>query len=684
MAVNSSKTPDPVKSGKTHHSMSNPLAKLGLSRRSDLILHLPLRYEDETKIQPILEIQPNRSVQIQGTIYKSYIQAKPKRMLICHLRDDEGEIILRFLHFYGSQVKQLIPGVKLRAYGEARLGFLGIEMIHPRYRLIKGESSLPQNLTPIYPTVAGLSQSSLRKLIDSVLSDSNLSDTLPSDLILKLGLPGFSESIMTLHHPPADISLAELESGQHPAWRRIKFDELLAQQLSMRLHYERRRNHDAPVMNPKGHLVETLLAHLPFPLTQAQKRAMQQIRQDITQGHPMQRLLQGDVGCGKTLVAFMACLDAIESGYQAALMAPTELLAEQHYLKAKNWLEPLGIRIVSLFAAKNPRERETSLTDIKNGHANLVIGTHALIQETVDFSGLGLAIIDEQHRFGVEQRLKLRRKGRHPHQLMLSATPIPRTLSMSYYADLDVSVIDELPPGRTPVLTRLINTSRRNEVMQRVEAACASGRQAYWVCPLIEDSDLLELQAAIKTHAELSTHFPHLNVGLIHGKKSPKEKTDIMAAFVSGQIHLLVATTVIEVGVDVPNASLMIIDHAERMGLAQLHQLRGRVGRGKTQSACVLLFQPPLSDQARARLQIIAEHSDGFEIAQQDLRLRGPGEYLGARQSGTPLLKFANIEQDLDLLEQARNLSSLILNDRETVQKHLDRWLGQAADFLLA
>ncbi|MDE3021279.1 MAG: ATP-dependent DNA helicase RecG [Pseudomonadota bacterium] len=660
------------------------LTRLGICRYQDLLLHLPIRYEDETRIWSITDAPANTPVQIQGVVHKTYVQPKPRRMLICHIRDENGELILRFLHFYGSQIKQLEPGTQLRVFGEIRQGFFGVEMVHPRYRLDNHHAPERQTLTPVYPTTAGLSQNTLRKLIDNTLSESDLSDTLPTDLLKRLEMPSFAESITTLHHPPPNIPLDLLESRQHPAWRRLKLDELLAQQLSMRLHYKRRQNHTAPNISSKGEFAQKLLSRLPFDLTEAQARSIQEIRADISKGHPMQRLLQGDVGCGKTLVALIACLDAIEAGFQAAIMAPTEILAEQHTLKAQEWLSPAGIKIAALFSGMSQRERQTAMAEIASGEANLIIGTHALIQEGVKFFQLGLSIIDEQHRFGVKQRLKLRQKGLQPHQLMLSATPIPRTLSMSYYADLDVSTINELPPGRTPVITRLINDSRRDEVMQRIEAACAQGRQAYWVCPLIEESETLELQTAMDTYEELKLRFPHLEIGLVHSRKTSKEKAQVMKAFSTGQIHLLVATTVIEVGVDVPNASLMVIDHAERMGLAQLHQLRGRVGRGKSQSACVLLFQTPLSELARARLRVIAEHTNGFEIAREDLRIRGPGEFLGARQSGTPMLRFADIEQDLDLLEEARKLSIALINNRDTVQRHLDRWLGQAADFLLA
>jgi ATP-dependent DNA helicase RecG len=511
---------------------------------------------------------------------------------------------------------------------------------------------VPEAMTPVYPTTAGLSQYQLRTLIERALKHAQergtLDDTLPPSVTNPLRLASFASSVKTLHHPPPDASLASLSERTHPAWQRLKFDELLAQQLSMRLAHQARRARAAPRLSPGKTLTQKLIKSLPFALTRAQHRAFAEISRDLAQPHPMQRLLQGDVGSGKTIVAALAALQAIENGYQCALMAPTEILAEQHFRKIADQLVPLGISTGWLTGSQSAKERRESKTKITDGSAQLVIGTHALFQEDVEFKKLGLAIIDEQHRFGVGQRLALRQKAKvEPHQLMMSATPIPRTLSMSYYADLDVSVIDELPPGRTPIVTKLIADGRRDEIIERIRAACNAGAQAYWVCPLIEESEKLQLQTAIDTYEHLSATFPDLVVGLVHGRMKPAAKADMMARFKAGEIQLLVATTVIEVGVDVPNASLMVIENAERMGLAQLHQLRGRVGRGAVQSTCILLYQKPLSETARTRLKVIFESQDGFEIARQDLHLRGPGEFLGIRQSGAPMLRFADIERDM-------------------------------------
>ena len=658
------------------------LSKLGLSSAFDLVLHLPLRYVDETRIYPIADAPLNQTVQVEATVVETDVQYRPRKALICKVRDGNGELTLRFLHFYGSQVKTLVPGVRLRVLGEVRGGFFGAEMIHPQYRLIREATPLSETLTPIYPTTAGLSQVTLRKLIKKSLACSDLSDTLPSEILHRLNLSGFSESVKYLHDPPPDATLALLQERTHPAWRRLKFDELLAQQLSMRLHYQQRHRLRAPALCPPAALTQNFLESLPFALTDAQQKVMREIRQDLAQPHPMQRLLQGDVGCGKTIVAAFAALHAIENDFQAALMAPTEILAEQHFRKLSEWLHSLGVRTTWLTASLSKKDKQSALLEIADGSAQLIIGTHALFQDQVDFKRLGLAIIDEQHRFGVEQRLALRLKGEQPHQLMMSATPIPRTLSMSYYADLDVSVIDQLPPGRTPVITKLIADNRRAEVVERVRDICLEGRQVYWVCPLIEESEKLQLQTALETYDTLKQTFPNLSVGLVHGRLKTVEKTTVMTAFQRGEIHLLVATTVIEVGVDVPNASLMVIEHAERMGLSQLHQLRGRVGRGVSQSACILLFQNPLSETARARLKIIYEHNDGFEIARQDLLMRGPGEFLGARQSGVPLLRFADLNTDVDLLNTARHQADQLLSTHSSAARlHLARWLTNRQEY---
>ena len=665
------------------------LARLGIFQLSDLVLHLPLRYEDETRIVSIHDALSGDTVQIEGTVVKTEVKFRPGRQLVSEVDDGSSRLMMRFFNFYPSQQKALAPGARVRVMGEIRQGFFGAEMVHPRFHVLRGEEPLPQALTPIYPTTAGLGQDTLRKLAARALERADLEDTLPEPVRRKLRIPPFADAVHVLHTPTPDVDAQALVEHVHPAWRRVKFDELLAQQLSMRLHRDRRNRVRAhPLLQHSG-LSKRLLASLPFRLTRAQARTLNEIRSDLARPHPMQRLLQGDVGSGKTIVAALAALQAIESGYQAAVMAPTEILAEQHYRKFSLWLEPLGIETAWLTGSLKKKERDKVIVAIEAGKARLAVGTHALFQEEVVFEKLGLAIVDEQHRFGVHQRLALRMKGSRadqalqPHQLMMSATPIPRTLAMSFYADLDVSVIDEMPPGRTPVVTKLLSETRRDEVLRRVRDACLSGRQAYWVCPLIEESEALQLQTAIDTYDGLRQDFPDLKVGLVHGRLPNQEKAAVMAAFQANQIQLLVATTVIEVGVDVPNASLMVIEHAERMGLSQLHQLRGRVGRGAESSVCILLYQNPLSDNARERLRIIYENADGFEIARHDLRLRGPGELLGARQRGVPMLRFADLEKDLDLLEAARNVAPQLLRDHAgSAERHLERWLGGRQEFL--
>lgn len=669
------------------------LAKLGVARRFDLVLHLPLRYDDETSLCPIADALPGEELLVQGTVTDCDIKYRPKRQLVCRISDGTGELTLRFLNFYGSQVKTLAPGNIVRVFGSVRIGHFGAEMVHPRYRVAAADAPIAEVLTPIYPTTAGMGQDSLRRLIARALDTESLAETLPATLLDALGLPPFEAAVRLLHNPPPDIAQAALQGRVHPAWRRMKFDELLAQQLSMRVHYRRRRAAGAPVLKARGKLVNALLQRLPFQLTRAQNTVLAQIREDIGQAHPMQRLLQGDVGSGKTVVAALAALQCVENGYQAAVMAPTEILAEQHYRKFAEWLAPLNVTVAWISGGTKKSDKKQWLTDIAQGEAQIVVGTHALFEDEVVFKNLGLAVIDEQHRFGVHQRLALRMKGAksnksrqkdgQPHQLMMSATPIPRTLAMSYYADLDVSVIDELPPGRTPVVTKLVAEERRDEVIQRVRDACVSGSQAYWVCPLIEESETLQLQTALDTHAHLQQTFPELRVGLVHGRLKSAEKQQVMTAFKNGEVQLLVATTVIEVGVDVPNASLMVIEHAERMGLSQMHQLRGRVGRGAAESTCVLLYQGKLTPNARERLKVIYEHTDGFEIARHDLNLRGPGEFLGARQSGVPMLRFADLAVDLDLLDAARDAAEMLLRDEpEAAKAHLARWLGGRNEYL--
>jgi ATP-dependent DNA helicase RecG len=674
------------------------LAKVGIHHRADLLLHLPLRYEDETHLAPIASVQAGETMQVHGIITHSEIAFRPRRTLLCRLQDSSGELYLRFLNFYPSQQKQLAVGKQIRAVGEVRNGYYGLEMVHPKCRSVDDDTPLQQSLTPVYPTTAGLAQPVLRKLIANALETLPLDDSLPDALLDKMKLAGFADSIRLLHSPTPEISARSLEERSHPAWRRIKFDELLAQQLSMRVHHRERGRRSAPALVLHRNLTARLIKALPFALTGAQQRTIAEISRDMAQPHPMQRLLLGDVGSGKTIVAALAALQAIENGYQAALMAPTEILAEQHYLKLRDWLEPLGIEPVWLSGSLKKKDKQFAAGRIASGATLLAIGTHALFQQQVSFHKLGLAIVDEQHKFGVQQRLALHKKGKgmvadteapknsnqqQPHQLMMSATPIPRTLAMSYYADLDVSVIDELPPGRTPVITKLVSDERREEVIDRVRAACMAGQQAYWVCPLIDESETLQLQTALETFQLLRETFPELRVGLVHGKLDNAEKARAMAAFKAGELQLLVATTVIEVGVDVPNASLMVIDHAERMGLAQLHQLRGRVGRGATQSLCILLYQQPLAELARARLKVIFENNDGFAIAQQDLQLRGPGELLGARQSGVAMLRFADISADEDLLDRAREAADELLRDHpEAARAHLQRWMASRHDYL--
>jgi ATP-dependent DNA helicase RecG len=691
--LTAAKTPDKSARGQAREdvratdTLQSRLAKLGIHGKRDLVLHLPLRYEDETKLTPLSQVRAGEPALVEAEVIDSEVKYRPRRTLVVKLRDDEGRHLwIRFLNFYPSQVKQFGEGKRVRLFGEVRPGFFGDEMVHPKYRIVEKGAPLSKSLTPVYPTTAGLSQRDLRARIENALDTLILDDTLQPELLEKLDLLPFRESVMLLHRPPPDADPASLEERTHPAWRRLKFDELLAQQLAMRIAYRERRAKSAPPLPDQHTLTNALVKSLPFPLTRAQRQAQQAIAKDLAQAHPMRRLLQGDVGSGKTLVAALAAVQCIENGWQAALMAPTEILAEQHYAKLRHWLEPLGVKVAWLAGSLKPRDKKLAMEAIARGETQLAIGTHALFQEGVAFARLGLAVVDEQHRFGVEQRLALAAKGGgEPHQLMMSATPIPRTLSMSYFADLDVTVIDEMPPGRTPVVTKLVSEERRDEVIARVRESCRDGSQAYWVCPLIEESETLQLKTAIETFETLRDTFPDLSVGLVHGRLKPAEKAQVMDAFKSRVIQLLVATTVIEVGVDVPNATLMVIEHAERMGLAQLHQLRGRVGRGSQQSLAILLYYQPLSETARARLKIIYENNDGFEIARQDLLLRGPGEFLGARQSGAPLLRFADLERDADLLEAARRTADeLLAAGSPAASRHLDRWLGTRRFYLKA
>ncbi len=666
---------------------ADKLARLGLATDMSLVLHLPMRYEDETQIVPLDEagLMHGQTVQVEAIVTACDVQYRPRRQLVVTISAAGAELTLRFLNFYGSQATQMAVGKRLRVRGEIRHGFFGNEMVHPAVKAVEEGAPLPQALTPVYPAGEGLSQTLLRKAIAAAMTRIDWRDTLPDTMLEKFGYLQFEQAVRLLHNPPADVDEYALAERSHPAWTRMKFDELLAQQLSMKRAQAARRQQGAPVLSAQGQLSQALSAALPFALTAAQQRVLAEIRSDLCASYPMQRLLQGDVGSGKTIVAALAAAQAIDSGYQAALMAPTEILAEQHFRKIAALMEPLGVDVAWLTGSLKKSEKEKARARIESGHAQLVIGTHALIQDDVSFQRLGLIIVDEQHRFGVAQRLTLRNKGldQVPHQLMMSATPIPRTLAMTYFADLEVSVIDELPPGRTPVLTRLIAQERRDEVIERVHAAAAEGKQVYWVCPLIEESEALQLQTATETHALLTATLPELRIGLVHGRLRTQEKQQVMDAFVSGELQLLVATTVIEVGVDVPNASLMVIEHAERFGLSQLHQLRGRVGRGAAASVCLLLYQGPLGMVAKQRLAIMRETSDGFEIARRDLEIRGPGEFLGARQSGQAMLRFANLETDQWLVEQARDLAQqLLMHHPDIANAHLSRWLGSREDFL--
>ncbi|WP_354686908.1 ATP-dependent DNA helicase RecG [Cupriavidus necator] len=679
------------------------LAKLGLRRPVDLVLHLPMRYEDETTLEPIADAIRRAGLgqpaQVEGEVISNEVTFRPRRQLVVKIADDSGELTLRFLNFYGSQTKQMAEGVRLRVRGEVRGGFFGAEMVHPTVRPVVPGEALPDRLTPVYPSTAGIAQAYLRKAIGGALSRTPMPETLPQAVLqgplARLHLRPLADCLRLLHAPPPQESEAALADRSHPAWQRIKFDELLAQQISLRRAHAARREKTAPTMPRRdGGLLTRFLAALPFRLTGAQERVVAEIAADMTRPHPMHRLLQGDVGSGKTIVAALAACQAIDAGYQAALMAPTEILAEQHYRKLSAWLEPLGVPVVWLAGSLKAKEKREAAARVESGEAQLVIGTHALIQDAVRFAKLGLSVVDEQHRFGVAQRLALRGKAGAtdvpapdtvPHQLMMSATPIPRTLAMTYYADLDVSVIDELPPGRTPIVTRLVNDARRDEVIARVHHAAAEGRQVYWVCPLIEESEALQLQTAVETYETLVAALPDLCVGLVHGRLPPAEKAAVMDDFSANRMQVLVATTVIEVGVDVPNASLMVIEHAERFGLAQLHQLRGRVGRGSAESVCLLMYQAPLSPTARERLATMRETTDGFEIARRDLEIRGPGEFLGARQSGEAMLRFADLNTDAWLVEYAQEAAEVMLERfPEAVEAHLSRWLGGREHYLKA
>ncbi|ART63225.1 ATP-dependent DNA helicase RecG [Kushneria marisflavi] len=672
-------------------AMRERLERLNLQVAEDLLFHLPLRYQDRTRVTPIAALKAGSEAVVEGEVTASDVIQGRKRSLLVRLRDGSGILSLRFFHFSQAQVGQFARGTRIRLFGEARSGSTGLEMYHPEYRLLKDATGeeVEETLTPIYPTTEGLAQPRLRALIRQAFEHLDqgsltLEELIPDAIRTRFRLPALRESLDYLHFPPPDAPLETLADGQHPTQRRLALEELLAHQLSLYRIRLRIQDDAAPALPASSGLATRFLTQLPFSLTGAQRRVLSEISADISQTTPMLRLVQGDVGSGKTVVAAMAMLQAVSGGHQAALMAPTELLAEQHYKSLKRWFEPLGIEVAWLSGKLKGKARLEAKAMISEGRARVVAGTHALFQEDVHFHRLGLAVIDEQHRFGVHQRLALRQKGESsgttPHQLIMTATPIPRTLAMSAYADLDVSVIDELPPGRTPVRTVAVSDERRGEVTERIRNACLEGRQAYWVCTLIEESEALTCQAAEVTRDTLTEALPEFQVGLVHGRMKAQEKAEVMNAFRDGELDLLVATTVIEVGVDVPNASLMIIENPERLGLAQLHQLRGRVGRGKVESFCVLLYHPPLSDTSRERLAVLRESNDGFRIAERDLEQRGPGEVLGTRQTGLVGMKIADLTRDRDLLDPVRQLTRAMLDQApESIEPLIRRWLGDAA-----
>ena len=661
------------------------LARLGVFTIQDLLFLLPLRYEDRTRVVPIGALRVGDRAVIEAEVELTEIVFRGRRQLLTRIADGSGFLTLRFFHFNQRQKDALARGTKLRCFGEVRRGPLGLEIVHPEYRLIDAEKaqSLSESLTAIYPATEGVQQGRLRRLTDLALDaavNGALTDWLPVTVLTEFHWPTLLEALGSAHRPPPDANLAQLEARRTPAQRRLAFEELLAHQLSLKLLRREIRNDSArPLRGDR--LVKRLRESLPFKLTAAQHRAFTEVAADLAEPRPMLRLIQGDVGCGKTVVAALAAVCAVEANAQAALMAPTELLAEQHARNFESWLRPLGIGVTLLSGKLQGRTRENALQAIASGKTGVVIGTHALFQEGVEFRRLALAVVDEQHRFGVHQRLKLRdkgiRDGHHPHQLIMTATPIPRTLAMAAYADLDVSVIDELPPGRRPVQTVALPENRRDEVVERIRHACREGRQAYWVCPLIDESDALRYQAAEETAAALAEALPEIRVGIVHGRMTPVQKDAAMEKFKAGKMQLLVATTVIEVGVDVPNASLMVVENTERMGLAQLHQLRGRVGRGEHASTCVLLYRPPLTELARERLGTLRETNDGFEIARRDLELRGPGELLGTRQTGLVQMRVADLMRDADLLPRVQRVAELMLEQHAAnIAPLIGRWVG--------
>jgi len=665
-------------------ALAERLARLGVRRVADLLFLLPLRYEDRTRVTAIGALTPGVRAAVEGEVQLTEVAYRRRRQLLTRISDGSGFLTLRFFYFSGSQQQGLARGTRLRCFGEVRRGPLGLEMVHPEYRrFAAGPAPLEETLTPIYPLTEGVPQGRLRALIGQALDEiarTGLTDLIPAHAGLPAGLPTLYEALELLHRPPRGVELAQLAAGRHPAQRRLAFEELLAHTLALRSRKRALKSDPAwGLADPDG-LARRLISALPFALTRAQARALAEVEGDLATGVPMVRLLQGDVGCGKTVVAAAAAARAASAGKQAALMAPTELLAEQHWRTFHDWFRPLGIPVALLSGGQPARTRRSALDGLASGEVRIVVGTHALFQEGIEFAQLALVIVDEQHRFGVQQRLKLSEKGqgagRLPHQLIMTATPIPRTLAMTAYADLDISVIDELPPGRTPVQTVVLPEERRAEVVARIVGACHAGRQVYWVCPLIEESEELRAQAAEETAAALAQALPGVRVGLVHGRMPPGPRDEAMLAFKSGRIQLLVATTVIEVGVDVPNATLMVIENAERMGLAQLHQLRGRVGRGLEASSCVLLYRAPLSEPARARLKAIRATSDGFEIARRDLELRGPGELLGTRQTGLAQLRVADLTRDADLLPKVQAAAALLESSPHAMAALAARWIG--------
>ncbi len=667
------------------------LARLNIRTVADILFHLPLRYEDHTHLTPIAALQTGSEALVEGTIIRSEIKQGQKRMLIAQLEESGHVLTLRFFYFNAHQQQMLKKGSRIRCYGEIRSNNMGLEIIHPEIKKLTSKEPEPveQSLTPVYPTTEGLQQASWKKLTQQaieLLEESSLTDLLPQAIYQQFNFIPFIEALLYVHRPPSHAQQSILLKGNHPAQQRLAFEELLAHHLGLRRLRQNMQEKIAPKLSSTEQLFDTLLKNLQFKLTRAQQRVISEIKADLQKTTPMQRLIQGDVGCGKTVVAVSAILSSVEAGYQATIMAPTELLAEQHLNNMQQWLEPLNIKIGWLTGKHKGKKREALLEQLASAEIEVIVGTHALFQESVVFKKLGLIVIDEQHRFGVHQRLALREKGlqsgRYPHQLIMTATPIPRTLAMTAYAELDISVIDELPPGRQPVETAVIHENRRDAVIARVHQACQSGRQAYWVCTLIEESEALQCQAAEESAAQIKKALTDIRIGLIHGRMKADEKADVMAQFKAGDIDLLVATTVIEVGVDVPNASLMIIENAERLGLSQLHQLRGRVGRGNTSSACILMYRPPLSKIGRSRLNAMRETNDGFEISRRDLEIRGPGEILGTRQSGIAKMRIADVIRDAHLIEKVAKAAPLIMQHYpEHVEPLMKRWLSDSANY---